>query len=366
MKLILILIFFLSSLTSVFAQEATPPRQFKAEIVGKEEQQCEGGLCISFRVKFLEGELTGQEKELSPVEESFDPQIKTYKVGDQVFTQEFSFFGQTDFIITGPVRETPLILLLVLFTILIIGVARLQGVGSIIGLIASVAILFGYVSPQILAGADPIITSFVGSFMILFSSVLFSHGVNRKTILAIISSMVGLVVIALLTLFFIDLARLTGFGSTEALSIFNQSNDLNIKGIFFASIIIGGVGVLDDITINQIAVLEQIYQADKKLSGFELFSRAMKVGRDHVASLVNTLFIAYASASLPVIMLLQSTNSPFSTIVNSDQFAEEIVRSVIASMGLIIVVPISTFVAAYYLKYFKPQLDKASKQTHPH
>ena len=208
---------------------------------------------------------------------------------------------------------------------------------------------------MILNGWNPVIAGFFGALLILTISIYLSHGFNSKTTIALVSTFLGMGIVCVLALFFIELAGLTGFGDEHAFYfISNVDSSINMKGILYVSIIIGGVGIIDDVTVNQVSAMKQIYIANPKLSRFELFSSAMVIGKDHISSMVNTLFIAYAGASLPIIMLLQANSSSFTEIVNSDMFAEEISRAIIGSIGLILVVPITSFIASHIIT--KPKI----------
>lgn len=355
MKKILILTF-LITIVSFFAPKTEAQEfkdtKFRAKVTEISKEQCEENTnCTKFSMEVIDGERNGEiiESTIANIE-NVDPQNKYLKVGDRVIVQEFQIVNDFQFVILGPVRELPILLLTVLFVILILAIARFQGLGSLTGLGISIFALFGITTPMVLNGQSPILAGYLGAIIVLLTSIFLSHGINRKSLIALASSFVGLIIISILTWIFIDLARLSGFGADDAINLLSESrNVLDMRGILFASIIVGGIGVLDDITINQVSAMEQIYKADPKQNWKELFSKSMQLGKDHIASLVNTLFIAYASASMPLVMVLQATNSNFFDIVNSDQFAEEIVRAIIGSMGLILVVPISSLIGAYII-----------------
>lgn len=368
--LINILIFsFLGLFAPVQATDTANVESYKAIILDKKIQECTyvASDCLVFEVQFQEGPKNNEKIIIEQnIFDNKDPQNINFGVGDRVFVQEFNYFNESEFIIVGVVREQSLLFLFLFFVAAVFIIGKWQGLGSLIGLASSMVILFGYVAPSILGGQNPFIVTYVGAFLVLLSAILLSHGISYKTIIALVSSMVGVVIISVITLIIFEWAKLTGFGNTEAISIVSQLDSISdMKGILFASIILGGVGVLDDITVNQVSALIQIHKANAKYTWKELFEKAMAVGKDHVASLVNTLFIAYASASLPLIMLLQATNSSLITIINSDQFAEEIVRTLIGSVTLIMVVPISTILAALYIKHYKSKIDKFLEQFKP-
>ena len=271
-----------------------------------------------------------------------------YKVNDQVLvshTQDLE--GDDFFYITDFVRRDSLLLLLFVFVILVAFIGQWRGVSSLFGLVISFLIIFKFILPRINAGWDPILTAIIGSLAIIPLTFYLSHGLNQKTTIAVLGTLGALIITGLLAKFFVGLARLTGYASEEAafLQVAKQGN-FNIKGLLLAGIIIGALGVLDDITVSQAAIVQQLKEADPKISAKDLFDRAMKVGQDHIASMVNTLVLVYTGAALPLLLLFINNPLPFGTVINNEIIAEEIIRILVASIGLIAAVPITTFLAA--------------------
>ncbi|HEX9804504.1 MAG TPA: YibE/F family protein, partial [Candidatus Dojkabacteria bacterium] len=339
------------------AQNNVSEQTFESTINSIKTEECpdiESQECRIFNVTINERDKKGSSVDVVETLENPDPQNEVLTEGDRIFLQEFQVGEELVYVILGPVRNFPLALLALVFVVVIIGIGRLQGFGSLVGLILSVFVLFGVTTPMILSGTNPILAGYIGAVIVLASSIFFSHGFNKKSFIALGSSAAGLLIISVLTFIFLNLTKLTGFGDDSSLALYAESEKmLDLRGILFASIIIGGIGVLDDIAVNQVSAIQQIYLTDKKQDWIELYKKAMVLGRDHIASLVNTLFIAYASASMPIVMLLQATNSTFIDIINSDQFAEEIVRAILGSIGLILVVPISSIIGAIVISKYK-------------
>ena len=274
-----------------------------------------------------------------------------YKLGDSVMISESTDYeGQRVFYIIDYVRRVPLFLLFSLFSLIVVAVGRSRGISSLVGLAVSFLIIFNVILPLILKGLDPILVAVLGGFLIVITTFYLSHGFNSKTTIAVVGTVISIFLTGLIALYFVNTAKLTGFASEEAifLQTIKQGN-LNIKGLLLAGILIGTLGVLDDITISQAAIVKELKKANPKMKPSELFFRAMNVGKDHIASLVNTLILVYAGSSLPLLLLFVVDSSrTYSEIINYQVLAEEIVRTLVGSIGLVLAVPVTTFIASRY------------------
>ena len=272
-----------------------------------------------------------------------------YAVGDElVLSHSMDFEGNDVFYITDFVRRAPLQWLFLIFVVSVAAVGRWRGLSALLGMGLSFLVIFKFILPQIMAGRDPVLIAILGSLLIVPLTFYLSHGLGRKTTVAVVGTLVSLVFTGLLAKYFIGAARLTGFASEEAgfLQVI-KPGIVNIRGLVLAGIIIGVLGVLDDITVAQAAVVEQLRQSSPLLGSKELFFRAMRVGQDHIASMVNTLVLVYAGASLPLLLLFVDTRQPFSELVNYEMIAEEIIRTLVGSIGLVLAVPLTTFLASF-------------------
>ncbi len=238
----------------------------------------------------------------------------------------------------------------VLFFALVLVLGRKRGLTSMIGLFASIVIIFGYILPLIISGYSPLLVATTGSVMIIASSMFFAHGFNKSTTLAVLSTTITLAIATVLATIAVSLSFLFGTGTEEAMFVqLTPGLSLDIQGLLLAGIIIGALGVLDDITTAQTAAVHEIHDTKPDISRRELFMRVMRIGREHIASLVNTLVLAYVGASFPLFLLLYTnTFQPLWSIINSQQIAEEIVRTLVGSTALLLAVPISSVIAAYY------------------
>ena len=269
-----------------------------------------------------------------------------YKVGDKVvISANQTPAGKELLYINDYVRRVPLYFLFAIFAVLTVLIGRKRGLASLIGMGLSFFVIFTFVLPQILSGKDPIFIAITASLFIIPISFYLAHGLNRKTTAAVIGTIIALVVTGILANVFVDAARLTGFASEEAAFLQQAKPDLiNIRGLLLAGIIIGVLGILDDITVSQAAIVSQLKSTSTKIPFWELFNRSMDIGRDHIASMVNTLVLVYTGAAMPLLLLFSNNPQPFSELINYEIIAEEIVRTLVASIGLILAVPITTFI----------------------
>ncbi len=238
-----------------------------------------------------------------------------------------------------------------LFLLLAIVIGRGRGMSSVVGLGASIAILVFAVVPAIVHGNDPRLVILLASPFIIGISMFLAHGFSRQTGLAVISTVLTLILAALLAGASVSIANLYGGGNEEALYVNSLlPGGIDLQGILLVGIIIGAIGVLNDITTAQTATAHEIKEAKPEIKFAELFTRSMRVGREHIASLVNTLVLAYAGVAFPLFLLLYITHGeqPLWTVISSQQISEEIVRTFVGSCALILSVPISSALATWF------------------
>ncbi len=234
------------------------------------------------------------------------------------------------------------------FLVLVGAVARRRGLLSFLGLAVSVGMLALYTVPQLAAGAPPLPVTLLTAAVIVLATLYLAHGFTRDTTLAVVSTAGTLVLAGTMAAGAVALAHLTGGGTEDALSLQFGQAGVDLKGLFLAGILVSVIGVLDDITTGQTAVVRELRAANPTLGPAELFRRASLVGREHIASLVNTLALAYAGVSLPLFLVLASNPQPLWLAMNSEFFAEELVRTLVGSAALVLAVPLSTALAAWY------------------
>ena len=246
-------------------------------------------------------------------------------------------------------RGTPLLLLTAIFVFVVILLSRLKGVTSLLGLGISLLILVRFVLPAILEGSSPIAVAIIGGAAIMFAALYLSHGVNVRTTCAVLGTLISLALTGILAVVFVELGHLTGFASDEATFLQVSAQQINLQGLLLGGIIIGTLGVLDDVTITQASAVWEIRLANRAYGFVHLYNAGIRIGRDHIASTVNTLVLAYVGAALPLLILFTVSSTGFSNVITSEVVAEEIVRTLVGSIGLMASVPITTGLTAWVL-----------------
>lgn len=279
---------------------------------------------------------------------------------DEVVIMQIKGQETKEYYIASKYRVGGLIWLVIAFIILVILLTGLKGINAFIGLMFTLVIITQYLIPQILGGSNSLFITIVTVALVLFISLPLSHGFNKRTMIALASSIIAIFISFFVSQWAVDLTKLTGGASEDAFSLqFNGLiNNLSLKGLLLSGVIIGVLGVIDDITTTQAVAVEQIAQADPKISEKDLFWRGMQVGHEHIISMVNTLALAYVGAALPLLLIFSiNVNTPLWVTFNNELIAEEIVRTLIGSLCLLLAVPIVTYFSAKYLRNSKNKLD---------
>lgn len=276
-------------------------------------------------------------------------ELRRFRAGDWIFLRYFadSSSGRT-YVIETHSRWLPLAVVTILFVAAVVLVARWRGAASLVGLVISFGVVFAFVLPRLAAGAEPLSTILIGGALTVPLTFYLAHGVSVKTTVAVVGTAASLVVTVLLAQAFVGVTKLTGYASEEAAFLQMMSpTEFDVRGLLLAGIVVSVLGVLDDVTVSQAAIVQQLHEANPGLDRWELFRRAMHVGRDHIASMVNTLALVYAGAALPLLLLLRSSDLPLTYLLSQEIIAEEVVRMLVSSIGLMGAVPMTTVLAAY-------------------
>lgn len=242
-------------------------------------------------------------------------------------------------------RRPLLIGLGLLFGVAVVGLGRMRGLAALAGLATSVLILVAFIAPAILAGTSPVLVAAVGGSAIALLALYLAHGWRPLTHVAAIGTFGALVITAVLSSAAIALAKFSGFASEEALFL-TFVDGLQVNGLILAGTVLGAIGALDDITVTQASTVFELHHVRPDASAADLFRSGIKVGRDHIASTVNTLLLAYAGASMPLLLLFTLSELPLGIVANSEVVAIEIVRTLAGSIGLVSAVPLTTWLAA--------------------
>lgn len=241
-------------------------------------------------------------------------------------------------------RRAPIVWLALAFAGLVLVFGRLRGGLSLIGLAGSLAIVLAFIVPAIAEGSEPVLVAIVGALAVMLVTIALAHGLGVKSAAAMLGTAASLIMVALLALIFTELAHLTGFSSEEA-TLLASDGSISVQGLLLAGMVIGALGVLDDVTVSQSSTVIALRSANSSMDARELYRRAIEVGRDHISATVNTLVLAYVGAALPVLLIFSAGSVGFGEALNAEVVASEVVAMLVGSIGLIAAVPITTWLA---------------------
>jgi uncharacterized membrane protein len=274
------------------------------------------------------------------------------EAGDKLYVRHVHASDGTDYYsIQDAYRLDALLWLAIFFVCAILLFGGKQGLLSLAALFVSFGVIFKLLFPYMLSGGNVIMIATSGALLSLAVAMYLTHGFTRLTTSAFLGCSLSVAGTLLLAKYAVSLAGLTGFASDESvyLNIATEGR-LDFVALLIGGIIIGVIGVIDDISITQASVVSELRHADPNLTRASLYAKAIKVGKDHMGAVINTLILAYAGASLPLVLLLYTTNAPTFELINREVIATEIIRSIVGSIGLIMAVPLTTFIAVMLMK----------------
>ncbi|HEX2046546.1 MAG TPA: YibE/F family protein [Acidimicrobiales bacterium] len=244
-------------------------------------------------------------------------------------------------------RRAPLLVLGLIFAVAVVGLARWRGALALVGLGVSLLVLVRFVLPGILAGESALAVAVVGSSLIAMVIIYLAHGVSARTTTAVLGTLLSLGLTAVLAVVFVELTQLTGLSSEEGTYLRGLlGGRVNLRGLLLAGIVIGALGVLNDVTVTQASAVWELYLANPETGGRDLYRSAMRIGRDHIASTVDTLVLAYAGAALPLFVVFTVADRRLGDVITGEVVAAEVVQTLIGSLGLVAAVPVTTALAA--------------------
>jgi len=246
-------------------------------------------------------------------------------------------------------RSGAMLLLAALFAVAVLLLGRWRGLGALAGLAISIVVLLAFVLPALLEGTDPVLVALVGASAIAFVSLYLAHGVGPATNVALLSTLAALTITGLLAWLFVGLCNITGLADENAGFLTALGVTVDPRGLLLAGVVLGSLGVLDDVTVTQVSAVGELHRSMPDATFAELYRSALVIGRDHVSSTVNTLFLAYAGAALPLLLLFTTASQPLATTATSEIVAVEIVRALVGSIGIVASVPLATGLAAVLL-----------------
>ncbi|MEK7425129.1 MAG: YibE/F family protein [Actinomycetota bacterium] len=314
--------------------------------------------CRTATISVTEGETAG---EVFTLEQATGAAGRQMTAGDDILvligetvdgTITYSFYEYE--------RSTSMLMLVMVFAAVIVLLGRWRGVGALAGLAASLAVLVVFLLPSLLDGNSAVLVALVGSSVIAFIALYLAHGFTTTTTVALLSTFAALVVTGILSWLFIHAAHFTGYADDSTQFLDALGVPIDPRGLLLAGVVIGSLGVLDDVTVTQVSAVWELRAAQPELTTAELYSSALRIGRDHISSTVNTLFLAYAGASLPLLLLFSEAGQSIGGVATREIVAVEIVRSLVGSIGLVAAVPISTWLAAQVLRPARPRSPSVS------
>ena len=299
--------------------------------------------CVDVTFRLVQGPDAGESLTLEYV---ISPTTPTFEEGERVVMDhtptapegfQYSYLDRQ--------RRPVLLWTAILFAVVVIALGRMRGVAALAGLAVSVIVLLQFVIPAILDGRPPVLVAIVGSSLIAFAALYAAHGFTRMTTVALLGTLAALALTAILSWIVVGAANFSGFANEEAY-ILSFAGTIDIAGLVLAGVVLGAVGAIDDVTVTQASAVFEVHRVRPDLSRRELFSSGITVGRDHVASTVNTLLLAYAGAAMPLLLFFVLADQSVGTVVNGELVAVEVVRTLIGSIGLVSAVPLTTWLAA--------------------
>jgi uncharacterized membrane protein len=318
--------------------------------------------CASVVVEVLEGEGAGEFQQLELPAEVYASGVE---VDDVLVVSRDGGAEGGGFAFADYERTTPMVLLAILFAVVVGAVARLRGLAALVGLGFAFVVLLQFMLPGILAGESPTLVTLVGSSAIMFAVLYLAHGLSARTTTALVGTLFGLALVTVLGAVAVATARLTGLTTEETVQLQTFDPGLDFSGLVIAGVVVAGLGVLNDVTITQASAIWQLHEVDPAMGWRGLYRRGMAIGRDHIASTVYTVVFAYAGAALPLLLLFELYARPAGVTLTSSLLAEEVIRTLVGGIALVLAVPVTTVVGAFFATASRTETDTMSDSRSP-
>jgi uncharacterized membrane protein len=336
-------------------------RPVQGEVLAAASAPCTGGgsgiggagqskKCVSLDVQLTDGDSPGVTiQQVLPDE----PGTPRFTVGDRVM---LAYTGGNpsapeSYQLQDFQRGSSMLWLAALFAAAVLLLGRWRGLASLIALGFSFLVLVIYLFPAILTGGNPVVAGILAASVIMFGVLYLTHGVSAQTSCAVLGTVLSLGLIGMLGTAFSAATRLTGLDDDTDNLIRVLGHGIDARGLLLAGMIVGALGVLDDVTVTQTSAVWELRRANPALGARALYTAALRIGRDHVSSAVNTLALAYAGAALPVLLTFSLSGQSFGTLITAQNVAQEVVRTLVGSIGLVAAVPITTAIAAVVARH---------------
>jgi uncharacterized membrane protein len=324
---------------------------YGAEVVSVAEGPCPGTLpdddvvCRSVTFRLTSGP---DEGELATVESTGGAVIDAVEEGSSIIVARnpnaprevrYSFLDRE--------RRPALFALTVVFAVAVVLLGRLRGLAALVGLVSTFFIILEFLLPAIISGDAPTVVAAFAASAIAYIALYLAHGFGPMTTIALLGTLASLVLTVALGSIFVGVAEFSGLASEEAFLINLGGGNVDVSGLVLAGVIIGALGAIDDMTVTQASAVSELVGSGSDSTRTSLFRAGLRIGRDHVSSTVNTLFLAYVGASLPLLLLFVLTDQSPLFVANREIVATEIVRALVGSIGLVASVPLTTWLASY-------------------
>jgi len=340
----------------------------QATVTGSETGPCAEQVtdrCLTVTAQVDSGDDAGDTATIETVVDG-PTQLERLAVGDEIVLNDAGADvpAEVRYSFADMQRATPLIVLALLFAAVVVALGRLRGLLALAGILLSMGVLLVYMFPALLAGSSPVGVALSGCAVIAFGTLYLAHGVSDRTTVALLGTLASLALTAILATGFAAAAELTGLASEESLTLLALAPDLDFRGLLLAAVILGALGVLDDVTITQVSAVWELRRTDPTMSRRQLYASGIRIGRDHIASTVNTLVLAYSAAALPLLLIYTQSGLGLGGVLTTETVAVEVVQTLVGSIGLVASVPLTTALACRVIT--RPADSRAPDRVGPH
>ncbi|HVM39347.1 MAG TPA: YibE/F family protein [Acidimicrobiia bacterium] len=321
---------------------------YGADVVAVEDAACPGTrpedflVCSFVTIELKGGPHQGEERTL---EIPIDTTSPDFDEGDEIVVSRTPGAGEQEYQFADRERRPVLLGLALLFGVTVVLLGRIRGLAALGGLVVSVVVLLQFTLPAIIDGRSPVLVAIVSAAAIAFLALYLAHGFNTMTTVALLGTLASLALTAVLAAMFVAVSEFSGFATEEALYLQVAGGRLDLEGLILAGAVIGALGAIDDMTVTQASAVWELRAVNPSMTRRALYTSGLRIGRDHVASTVNTLLLAYAGAALPLLLLFVLSEQSLGAVANGEAVAVEIVRTLVGSIGLVSSVPITTWLA---------------------
>lgn len=311
---------------------------------GADPEQVAGGKCDVLRVLITSGERKGSEGLVefdyanAGVDISTGTKMQLLRIPEAELTEDTYLYMDLN-------RSNLLIWISIIFAVVTIFIGRWRGIGAIVGLVLTFVVLLYFMFPALLEGRDPLAVAVVAASGLVLILLYTAHGLSIRTSVAVLGTLFGIALTALISYFVVGVGNFSGISDDDDFLLAGVTQ-IRLDGLLLAGIIFASVGVLNDVTVTQASSVWELKESQPNYSAKELFVSGMRIGRDHIASTVYTLLFTYAGAALPTLLLIVLADRPTGFILSSEAISQEIVRTLVGSIGLVLAVPITTILAA--------------------